>query len=84
MKEKKELKGIAGLWYKKDGQVCKNPPRGPVDLNQLPTPPYHLVEPENYVQLYKNKRYTQYILYKKEDLRKDKFVMIVIKSIQII
>jgi radical SAM superfamily enzyme YgiQ (UPF0313 family) len=49
-------KGIAGLWYKDaDGNVVKNGPRPPVALDDLPSPPYRLVNIEDYVQTYRGR-----------------------------
>jgi anaerobic magnesium-protoporphyrin IX monomethyl ester cyclase len=41
--------GIAGVWYRKDGRVIKNPPRPPEkDLDRIPFPARHLFHKELY------------------------------------
>lgn len=45
LSEGKPLEGITGLWYKKDGQVFKNPKRPWIeDIDSLPIPNYDLWE----------------------------------------
>jgi radical SAM superfamily enzyme YgiQ (UPF0313 family) len=39
---------IAGLSYRRDGNVVLNPDRKPVDMKSLPTPAFHLVDPKKY------------------------------------
>ncbi len=31
-----DLKDVNGIWYKKKGEIIKNPPAGPVDINNYP------------------------------------------------
>lgn len=45
----RDLAEVKGLAYKRDGSIASTPPEAPVDLNQLPELPYHLVEVEEYV-----------------------------------
>jgi radical SAM superfamily enzyme YgiQ (UPF0313 family) len=52
----KSLRNVKGLWYKENGQIVKNEPRDPVDLDFLPLPPYHLVDTDDYVQEYRGRR----------------------------
>lgn len=52
----KSLKGVRGMWFKQDGKIVQNELRPPVDLDSLPLPPYHLVNVEDYVQVYRGKR----------------------------
>ncbi len=52
----KGLSGVNGIWFKKDGQLVKNPPRPAIeDVNTLPFPAYDLFNMEvytnNFVQL---------------------------------
>ena len=49
LKNKKSLDGIRGLWYKREGQIFKNPDRPFIkDLDELPELPYSLLEMEKY------------------------------------
>ncbi len=44
-------KGVAGVWYKKQGKVIKNPDRTPIsDLDSLPYPALDLVDLDNYLK----------------------------------
>lgn len=43
--------GIDGLWYKRDGQVIRNPPRMPIhDLGALPHPARDLIDMDAYAK----------------------------------
>ncbi len=43
--------GIEGLWYRRDGQVMRNPPRMPIhDLGALPHPARDLIDMEAYAR----------------------------------
>jgi radical SAM superfamily enzyme YgiQ (UPF0313 family) len=43
--------GIAGLWYKRHGEVIQNPPRAPIcDLGALPYPARDLIDMEAYAK----------------------------------
>lgn len=43
--------GVAGLWYRRDGGVVRNPPRMPIhDLGALPYPARDLVDMETYAR----------------------------------
>ena len=53
---RKSLKGVKGVWFKQDGKIVQNELRPPVDLDNLPLPPYHLVNVEDYVQVFRGKR----------------------------
>ncbi|MHB8168334.1 MAG: B12-binding domain-containing radical SAM protein [Thermoleophilia bacterium] len=44
-----DLESIAGLTYKKDGQIIANPGRSVVELDNFPPMPYSLVEAERYI-----------------------------------
>jgi anaerobic magnesium-protoporphyrin IX monomethyl ester cyclase len=46
----RDLSGIAGCLYKKDGQVVWNADRGYTDINQLPRRPFELVDMEAYAR----------------------------------
>ncbi len=52
----KSLSGIKGLCFKQGEDIIRNEFRGPVDMNSLPLPPYHLVNVDDYVQEYCGKR----------------------------
>lgn len=44
-----DLKGVAGLWFRRDGEVVRNLPRsGYVDVDAVPMPAYHLLQIERY------------------------------------
>jgi len=49
LKKKRRLEDVKGILFKKDGQIIKTEPEAPLDLNELPDLPYHLVDVENYV-----------------------------------
>lgn len=45
LEEKKPLEGVTGLWYKKDGEIFRNPNRAWIeDIDSLPIPNYDLWE----------------------------------------
>ena len=44
-----DAEDVKGIVFKKDGQIIKTEPEAPLDLNELPEPPYHLVDVEDYV-----------------------------------
>lgn len=49
LREKRDAKEIAGISYRKDGLVIKNPRDPPImDLDSLPFPAYHLLPISNY------------------------------------
>jgi len=50
LKRGKSLKGIRGVWYKKNGKIYNNPDRPFINLNKLPELPYHLIDVERYVR----------------------------------
>jgi anaerobic magnesium-protoporphyrin IX monomethyl ester cyclase len=51
------LEGVNGVWFKNErGETVKNPPRESVNFDDLPLPPYHLVDVEKYIQVYRGKR----------------------------
>lgn len=52
----KQIAGIKGVWAKQGDTIIRNPFRPPVDMNRLPLPPYHLVDTEQYIQLYRGRR----------------------------
>jgi len=44
---------VAGLWYKRDGEVVPNPPRMPIhDLGSLPYPARDLIDMETYANMW--------------------------------
>ncbi len=46
------LDGVAGLWFRRDGQVIRNLPRNDyVDVDSVPMPAYHLLEIERYFDI---------------------------------
>ncbi len=53
---RKTLDGVKGVWAKENGRIIKNESRPPVDLNDLPFPPYELVDIKNYTQKYRGRR----------------------------
>lgn len=46
----RDMDGIAGCYFKRDGAVVANPPRGYTDINALPRRPFHLVDFEAYAR----------------------------------
>ncbi len=53
----KSLDGVDGVWFKDErGEITRNAPRTPVNFDDLPLPPYHLVNVEDYIQVYRGKR----------------------------
>jgi radical SAM superfamily enzyme YgiQ (UPF0313 family) len=46
----RDLAGIAGCFFKKDGAIVRNPDRGYTDINALPRRPFHLVDFEAYAR----------------------------------
>lgn len=46
------LNGLAGICYKQDGKVVKNPDRPFIEPDELPPPPYHLVKVNDYLHQY--------------------------------
>jgi len=55
MEKGKSLKGIEGVWFKNNGEIQRNPPRGFLNLNELPEIPYHLVDVHRYAPVYKGR-----------------------------
>jgi len=48
----RELDGVAGLWFRRDGEVVRNPRRESyVDVDAVPMPAYHLLEIERYFDI---------------------------------
>jgi radical SAM superfamily enzyme YgiQ (UPF0313 family) len=46
------LDGVAGLWFRRDGEVIRNTPRNSyVDVDAVPMPAYHLLDIERYFDL---------------------------------
>ncbi|PYQ52517.1 MAG: B12-binding domain-containing radical SAM protein [Acidobacteria bacterium] len=56
----RDLGGIAGCLYKKDGEVVWNPDRGYTDINVLPPRPFHLIDFERYAVKCKGLRWLLY------------------------
>jgi radical SAM superfamily enzyme YgiQ (UPF0313 family) len=56
----RDLEGVRGSLYKKDGNVVWNPDRGYTDINALPKRPFHLVDFEPYARKCEG---TRWILY---------------------
>jgi radical SAM superfamily enzyme YgiQ (UPF0313 family) len=56
----RELAGIAGSLYKKDGRIVWNPDRGYTDINALPKRPFHLVDFEPYARKGQGTRWMLY------------------------
>lgn len=50
LKKKKSLKGIPGLYFKKNGEVIHTGKTPFVDLNQMPDLPYGLIKVKDYLQ----------------------------------
>jgi radical SAM superfamily enzyme YgiQ (UPF0313 family) len=47
-----DLDGIAGLWFRRNGQVVRNLPRNDyVDVDAVPMPAYHLLDIERYFDI---------------------------------
>lgn len=46
------LDGVAGLWFRRDGEVVRNLPRNEyVDVDSVPMPAYHLLEIDKYFDI---------------------------------
>jgi anaerobic magnesium-protoporphyrin IX monomethyl ester cyclase len=46
------LDGINGLWFRRDGEIIRNPPcNAYVDVDSVPVPAYHLLEIERYFDI---------------------------------
>ena len=56
----RDLGGIVGCLYKKDGEVVWNPDRGYTDINTLPPRPFHLIDFEQYARKCKGLRWLLY------------------------
>jgi anaerobic magnesium-protoporphyrin IX monomethyl ester cyclase len=56
----RDLTGIAGSLFKRDGEVVWNPDRGYTDINALPKRPFHIVDFESYARKCEG---TRWILY---------------------
>jgi len=46
----KSLDGIPGLWHKRDEQIIKGQVNKPLNINDLPRMPYHLIKVERYIE----------------------------------
>ena len=55
LRDNNDLAEIAGLAYKKDGRIKINPHRKLSNLDDLPEPPYHLVDIEKYIVKFRKK-----------------------------
>jgi radical SAM superfamily enzyme YgiQ (UPF0313 family) len=53
----RDLTGIAGCLFKKDGEIVRNPDRGYTDIGSLPRRPFHLVDFEAYARKCKGYRW---------------------------
>lgn len=52
MSSGEDLEGVSGLWFRRDGEVVRNPKRETyVDVDALPMPAYHLLEIERYFDI---------------------------------
>ena len=49
LRDNRTLEGIQGIAYKKDGKIILNEYRGLLNMDDLPDPPYHLVNMEDYI-----------------------------------
>jgi anaerobic magnesium-protoporphyrin IX monomethyl ester cyclase len=48
----RELDGVAGLWFRRSGEVVRNPRRETfVDVDAIPMPAYHLLDIERYFDI---------------------------------
>jgi radical SAM superfamily enzyme YgiQ (UPF0313 family) len=48
----KDLDGVQGLWFRRDGNVVRNLPRNDyVDVDNIPMPAYHLLDVERYFDI---------------------------------
>lgn len=48
------LKDIQNIWWKENGKVCSNQQDQSIDLNNLPLPPYDLIDCEKYIKTKQN------------------------------
>jgi anaerobic magnesium-protoporphyrin IX monomethyl ester cyclase len=52
LSEREPLDGVAGLWFRRDFEIVRNPPRaGFVDVDSVPFPAYHLLDIDRYFDL---------------------------------
>lgn len=52
MSSREDLAGVSGLWFRRDGEVVRNPKRqNYVDVDAVPMPAYHLLEIERYFDI---------------------------------
>jgi radical SAM superfamily enzyme YgiQ (UPF0313 family) len=62
IEENRDLKGVDGISYKKNGKVIHNPDREFEDINNFPPLPYHLVNMEEYIhETSLGKRFVTYV-----------------------
>jgi radical SAM superfamily enzyme YgiQ (UPF0313 family) len=48
--------GIPGIWYRQGGEVVGTPPGPMVKLEEMPAPPWHLVDVTQYLPKYKGRK----------------------------
>jgi len=56
LEKQKNISGVRGVLYKRNGTIKENAPRPPIDLNNLPELPYHLVDMRKYIVRFNNRR----------------------------
>lgn len=56
LKQKKSLENIQGIWHKERGEIRRNPDRDLLDIESLPDIPYHLVDVNRYMPLYRGRK----------------------------
>jgi anaerobic magnesium-protoporphyrin IX monomethyl ester cyclase len=52
----KQVSGIAGLWWKDDGEIKGGRPAELIDLESLPAPPWYIVDVGKYLPLYRHRK----------------------------
>jgi len=53
----RNLEGVKGLWFKRNGHFIQNEPRPALDLNLLPPTPFHLLDVGQYIYEYGGKTF---------------------------
>jgi len=56
LKQNKSLNEVKGIWHKENGQIKANGLRSPINLDELPELPYHLLNIEDYIVRFNNKK----------------------------
>jgi len=60
LSEHRPVEGIAGIWYKRNGNIVGNQDRDFVDLNLMPALPYEILDLDRYTYPSKNERFMSF------------------------